>query len=250
MFTRIYKYNHELNSYDVIKFIAIITMIIDHIGLYFIVETLEYWRAIGRFAAPLFFFLTGYVSKYHIRSNILFYGAIITLVSFDAGYPFHLNILIVIASIKWILEHWDPSQESTVTLVIIFLCLYFFSFWLKGLIEYGLFGFAYAFCGRLLAMKTKSALAAIFLVTILFSQFSELIIFNNNIHITIIVSMVAILLFLMMVFFQYKIYSVNTLIKNSCLIFSRYSLEIYFWHLCIFEVIHQLMTFRANEWID
>lgn len=241
MFARIYKYNQELNSYDVIKFIAIIAMIIDHIGYYFIIENADYWRAIGRLAAPLFFFIAGYVFKYQIRINILFYGIIITLVGFDVGYGFHLNILIVIASIKWILERWNPSQEDTLNLVIIFIFLYLGHFWVKDILEYGFLGFAYAFCGRLLAMKTKPILVTVFLAGTLLIHLFEPIFFNDNIYVAITFSIVAILLYLMMTLFRYKVFSVKPLIKNSLLIFSRYSLEIYFWHLYIFEVIFQVV---------
>ncbi|HIE00345.1 MAG TPA: hypothetical protein EYP59_08665 [Thiotrichaceae bacterium] len=241
MFSRIYKYNHELNSYDLIKFIAIIAMIIDHIGFYFIVDNTEYWRGIGRLAAPLFFFIAGYISKYHIRFNILFYGLLITLVRIDIGYPFLINILIVIACIKWLLDRWQPSQENTITLVIIFILLYFITFLARDWIEYGLFGFAYAICGHLVATQTKPILTSLFIAATLFTQFFERILFNDNLLIALIISSVAILLYLIMALFRYQVYTVhNPIIKNSVLIFSRYSLEIYFWHLFIFTLIFLL----------
>jgi hypothetical protein len=241
MFSRIYKYHHELNSLDLLKFIAIFSMIIDHIGFYFIVENTDYWRAIGRLAAPLFFFITGYVSKYHLRINILFYGLLITLVRIDIGYPLLINILIVIACIKWLLDRWQPSQANTLTLVIIFISLYFMSFFARDWIEYGLLGFAYAICGHLVATQTKPILTSVFIAATLFNQFFERILFNDNLHIALIVSTVAILLYLIMALFRYRVYTVhNPILKNSVLIFSRYSLEIYFWHLFIFTLIFLL----------
>jgi len=243
MFSRIYKYHHELNSYDVVKFLAIITMVIDHIGFYFVVENTEYWRTIGRFAAPLFFFISGYVSKYHIKPNILFYGIFITVAGFILGYGFSINILIVIVCIKWVLEHWDPSQENVVTLVIIFALLYFFSFLLIGVIDYGLFGFAYAFCGRLLAMKANQVLVSSFLFGTLYSQLYDLIIFNENLYVATEALIVTIILLFLMALFKYKVFFIKSLFKNGILIFSRYSLEIYFWHLLLFEIVFQLRRF-------
>ncbi|RKZ54432.1 MAG: hypothetical protein DRR16_14605 [Candidatus Parabeggiatoa sp. nov. 3] len=241
MFSRIYKYNHELNSYDLIKFIAIIAMIIDHIGFFFIIENTDYWRAIGRLAAPLFFFIVGYVSKYHIRFNILFYGILITLVHIDLGYPFLLNILIVIVCIKWLLDRWQPSQANTLTLVLIFISLYFLYFWTREWIEYGLLGFAYAICGHLVATQTKPIFTSFCIAATLFTQFFERILFNDNLHIAFIISSVAILLYLIMALFRYQVFTVhNPIIKNTVLIFSRYSLEIYFWHLFIFTLIFLL----------
>ena len=244
MLARIYKYNHELNSYDVIKFIAIIAMIIDHIGFYFIAENSDYFRALGRLAAPLFFFVTGYVSKYHLKPNIFFYGFIITGLSFDFGYGFSINILIVFFAIKWILDHWDPSQAHAFTLVIVFLLLYFLNPFYRNFVDYGLLGFAYAFCGRLLAMKTQPVLTAFLLASTLLIQLVERIFFNNNLYVALLVSVVVILLFLMMSLFQYKVFSAKPLVKNSLLIFSRYSLEIYFWHLLFFGISFQLMNYR------
>lgn len=243
MFARIYKYNHELNSYDLIKFIAIIAMIIDHIGFYFIVENTDYFRALGRLAAPLFFFLSGYVSKYHIRPSIFIYGVVITSASFYLGYGFSINILIVIVGIKWVLDHWDPSKANSFTLVIIFSLLYFFSFFTISFIDYGLFGFAYALCGRLLAMKTNPVLIAFFLAGTLVNQLFERIVYNENIYVALLVSIVVILLFLLMFLFKYKVYSAKPLLKNSILIFSRYSLEIYFWHLLFFEISFKFMKY-------
>jgi hypothetical protein len=241
MFARIYKYNHELNSYDVIKFIAIIAMIIDHIGFYFIVENRDYFRALGRLAAPFFFFVTGYVSKYHLKPSIFIYGILLTGIYFYLGYDFSINILIVFFAIKWVLDHWDPSKANPFTLVIVFFLLYFFYPFTRSFIDYGLLGFAYAFCGRLLAMNTNPILTGFLLASTLLIQLVDRIVFNNNLSVALLVSVVVILLFLIMSLFQYKVFSAKPLIKNSMLIFSRYSLEIYFWHLLFFEMSVQLM---------
>jgi hypothetical protein len=218
-------------------------MIIDHIGAYFIGENTEYWRSIGRFAAPLFFFVSGSVSKYHIKLNIIFYGAFITIGTFMLGYDFSINILLVIVCIKVVLDHWDPSQQSAITLVVVFVLLNFSSFWLMNVIEYGLFGFAYAFCGRMLAMSTHRTLVAYLLAGTIFSQFYKRILFNENLYVAIESLIVAILLFFIIYFFKYKVYNGNYWFKDGILIFSRYSLEIYFWHFLLFEIIYQIIIY-------
>jgi hypothetical protein len=59
IFQRLTKYGTQANSHDWFKAIAIILMVIDHIGVYFFPD--EYWwRFVGRFSFPLFFFLIGY----------------------------------------------------------------------------------------------------------------------------------------------------------------------------------------------
>jgi hypothetical protein len=241
MFTRIYKYNNELNSYDVIKFLAIITMIIDHIG-YYLVENNEYLRASGRLAAPLFFFITGYVSNYQIKLAILVYGVIITAIFFYFHDNLYINILLVFASIKWILARWQPEKARTVTLMSIFGLIYVFSSISRHFIDYGLLGFAYALIGRLKATGFKSWFAAMMMLSTFLVQMLNIIISNDNIYVVAIVYVVAILLFLTVLLFRYQVIKVNSIaLKNSVLVFSRYSLEIYFWHILLLE-----LTMRMN----
>jgi hypothetical protein len=51
--------SRQSNYQDFIKFIAIITMIIDHLGMYFFPEA-TFMRAIGRTSMPVFCFFAGY----------------------------------------------------------------------------------------------------------------------------------------------------------------------------------------------
>lgn len=240
MFTRIYKYNNELNSYDVIKFIAIITMIIDHTG-YFFVEDNDYLRAIGRLAAPLFFFITGYVPNYQIRRSIWVYGFILTGANFWFRHQLYINILIVFAAIKWVLEYWKPENKSILTLVIIFLLIYLVTLFSRDFIEYGFLGFAYAGCGRLKATRSKPVLASILIVVTFLVQMMDKILYHDNIYVILLILTVAAILFFLFSSFRYRVFQIKPLLKNSLLIFSRYSLEIYFWHLLAFGIIAQAM---------
>ncbi|MFK8039825.1 MAG: TraX family protein [Rickettsiaceae bacterium] len=66
----------QSNYQDVLKTIAIISMIIDHIGLYFFPGVL-YLRMIGRIAMPIFCFFAGYNFHQKIKHSILIYGLIL-----------------------------------------------------------------------------------------------------------------------------------------------------------------------------
>ena len=61
------------NYQDILKIIAIICMIIDHIGLYFFPET---WilRAVGRYAFPVFCFFAGFNFRNKLKLKVLIYG--------------------------------------------------------------------------------------------------------------------------------------------------------------------------------
>ncbi|MGB1540324.1 MAG: TraX family protein, partial [Rickettsiales bacterium] len=74
-----YAYGHTANTYDALKAIALLTMVVDHIGRYFFPEV-EAFRAMGRIAFPLFLFLVGY-SGYTKFSPSLFIGACCVLLS-------------------------------------------------------------------------------------------------------------------------------------------------------------------------
>jgi len=85
------------NYQDILKIIAIICMIIDHMGLYFFPET---WilRTVGRYAFPIFCFFAGFNFRNRLRPKVLIYG--IALYLFTAAVIFQqileVNILISI----------------------------------------------------------------------------------------------------------------------------------------------------------
>ena len=85
------------NYQDILKIIAIICMIIDHMGLYFFPET---WilRTVGRYAFPIFCFFAGFNFRNRLRPKVLIYG--IALYLFTAAIIFQqiveANILISI----------------------------------------------------------------------------------------------------------------------------------------------------------
>lgn len=90
---------HKKSNYqDILRLIAIIVMIIDHVGV-FIFPDQVYLRAIGRVAFPLFCFFAGYNFHSKVKFYILFYGIILHLVFYFyifAGSRPPLNILLTI----------------------------------------------------------------------------------------------------------------------------------------------------------
>lgn len=89
----------DLTTYDFLKLLAVVTMIIDHIGLYFFPEQNE-WRAVGRMSMPLWLFLVGYANTRDIPP-ILWAGAFILLGSYlvagNALLPLNILFTIIIA---------------------------------------------------------------------------------------------------------------------------------------------------------
>ena len=98
------------NVYDYLKVIALVTMIVDHIGYYLYPDN-QRRRVYGRFAFPLFLFLVGYNMSYKWRPNLVLLAVLIQCVIWSAylyGYPMAdpmLNILWVIVLVRIAMEY-------------------------------------------------------------------------------------------------------------------------------------------------
>lgn len=91
----------ELTSYDLLKAVAIILMITDHVGHHFYPD--EMWfRVLGRLCVPIWFFLVGYAKTTELSKNLWIGGAIVAVSSIMAGqYLFPLNILFTIILLRY-----------------------------------------------------------------------------------------------------------------------------------------------------
>lgn len=109
------------NIYDYLKVIALISMIIDHIGFFFFPEY-EILRVIGRLAFPLFLFLVGYNWSFRRRNSLRIYAIIIQFFIWSSYYlwyssVYYLNILFVIGLVRFILS---IVKDSTPILLFLF----------------------------------------------------------------------------------------------------------------------------------
>ncbi len=91
----------DLTSYDLLKSLAVILMIIDHIGLFFYPD--EMWfRVIGRLCVPIWFFLIGYAKNSKITKDLWIGGVIVAASAIVAGqYLLPLNILFSIIFLRY-----------------------------------------------------------------------------------------------------------------------------------------------------
>lgn len=98
------------NTYDLLKSVAVLTMVIDHLGLYLFPEML-WLRVIGRSAFPLFLFLVGYSGHTHIDKRLLWSAGVVSgLDVLVTGSLFPLNILWAIALTRGVLGKWGDRQ--------------------------------------------------------------------------------------------------------------------------------------------
>ncbi|MFP4097494.1 MAG: TraX family protein [Alphaproteobacteria bacterium] len=128
----------ELTSYDLLKSLALILMICDHVGYFFYPE--EMWfRTLGRLCLPIWFFLIGYARTSAVPWSFWVGGGIVLAVSMIAGrFLLPLNILFTMAFLRiyrdWVVRHGLASAEALRGMFFILLLLFFPS---EILVEYG-----------------------------------------------------------------------------------------------------------------
>ena len=93
-----------LTTYDIVKTIAILLTVIDHIGFFFYPE--NYWfRVFGRACIPIWFFLVGYATSRNMGKDMWLWGGALLLSNFIfGGQIFPLNILVTIMAARFVLD--------------------------------------------------------------------------------------------------------------------------------------------------
>ncbi|MCF8462305.1 MAG: conjugal transfer protein TraX [Rickettsiaceae bacterium] len=102
--------NIECNVQDVLKLIAIIGMIFDHVAMAFYPKFVEL-RLPGRISIPLFCFFAGYNLSSHIRYLILFWGMMLTAAFYFLFNKIFINLLVGIFLGKILLLHIQKPRS-------------------------------------------------------------------------------------------------------------------------------------------
>lgn len=135
------------NTYDLLKCLAVLSMILDHISVYFFPEAL-WWRVWGRAAFPLFLFLVGFSEKTSNDRAIYIGCAMLIVADIVAMRPIlPLNILFTIIVIRLAMGWVQPklqqprfAREILIASFILYLPTY-------ALFEYGTLGLLFAISG-------------------------------------------------------------------------------------------------------
>lgn len=150
MFKSAKQYGDTLNSYDVLKLLALGAMVIDHVGN-FIFPGCEWLRATGRFAFPAFLFLVGYSGAWKVKPDIVI-GALMIVVC--AAFTHHailpLNILFGIIGTRYAMRAIEKQGELIPQeLARLFLICFILWVGLMMLVDYSTFSLLFALCGWL-----------------------------------------------------------------------------------------------------
>ncbi len=231
--SRLTKYG-SFNTHDLIKVIAIALMFIDHIGLYLLNDNM-WCRLIGRAAAPLFFFLIGYVGKLHVSPSLIVFGIILSVSSSFINSTLQINILLNFILIYYSLRFFPPEKMRTTTRVLSFILFAGANVYISFYLDYGLLGFLIAYSARLLALKDKQS--DYWLLGSLVVYFVWESAYFGFIQAYFVFTFAAITLALYALMLSYRLanlYCPKPLLLPG-LVISRYSLEIYFIHLILLQ---------------
>ncbi len=253
------KLSLPLTSYDLLKSLALILMMIDHVGYYFFPDDLI-WRSIGRACIPIWGFLIGY-SLTRRSDPALWVGtalfAFIAFITGDSLLPLSILMTFILCRIALpLMEHITSSgRAGTLALVIILMML---NIPATLFIQYGLQIFLFALAGRFYRVPSLSSSAGVsarmmMIIAIVcfilfqsaafgFSQIEMLIAFLG----CLITGMAALL---------FKAQTCQHLddmmpkpMKTILKIGGRYTLEIYLIHVMILACISQYMGIGDRLW--
>lgn len=156
------------NYQDILKTLAIITMIIDHIGAYLFPDQLIL-RSIGRYAFPIFCFFAGFNFKGNLNYKILIYGILFYIFEITVIFwqIIEANILISIflgqVYLKLFEKHFTNFWKSY-THIIILACLWPIT---HMFIEYGTLSIALMVLGKLVRQDQQKIYLPAFVVSYL-----------------------------------------------------------------------------------
>ena len=238
-----------VTSYDVWKTLAVLLMIIDHIGAYFLPDE-QGLRILGRLCVPIWFFLVGYAQSRDLSWRLWGGVAILSISNYIGGQPiFPLTILATIIFIRLILDRFmvmsmrSPKDMFMACGVILLLFLPS-----NALLEYGTSGLAFAVIGYLARQKdtlqiSKESASMLLFAAVAFFVVTQAYGFGFA-YIPSLVVFMGSGVYLAMLYFTFgfeKTPASNLLnisgVRQFLQICGRYTLEIYVLHLAIFKIM-------------
>lgn len=138
----------QITSTDWLKLIGIASFLVDHVGLFFI-EDDDWWRLLGRLAAPIFFFLIGFARSRNIPLSWILWGIVLSGIDWwiDGGEEFALNILLNFVFLRLALRLVDRWAETPLRLGVFALIALLLLPVAGEVFEYGAEGWLWALFG-------------------------------------------------------------------------------------------------------
>lgn len=223
--------NLKSNYQDLLKCFAILTMIIDHLGLYVFLDN-NMFRLIGRLAMPVFAFFAGYNFKGKPKLKLLILGiALYVITTLLLKKIITLNILISIFFGQCYLYSYKYKLYNIKDNYLKIFGLLLLSLVTIPLFDYGTLVIAIMALG-FIAHKSAKDLKLAVLISLVLPMLTSMVLFNFSNWQTLILVLFIVLEYLIM-----TIKNFNDKIYLHVNIISRNSLYIYMLHLIILQYI-------------
>jgi hypothetical protein len=261
MLHAIRKYGENLNTHDILKFLAIVLMVIDHVGYYFFRE--DHWfRVVGRMCIPIWFFFIGYSKSQKIDWPII--AGTVLLTGFNALIYAPILPLRILATIiacrllhRYFLNNYLAKKDFDIFDAIL-LCFMIFMFYLPTLplVDYGSIILVFSCFGRMVRTGVNNKAMAMFMVLgiTLFCSI-EAAMFSFSIPQTIVLFIGISLVTFILGRYELKEFTINW--KNPLgfitMLLGRNTLAFYVAHLIVFLIIDQYIhpeRYTAFKWFN
>lgn len=145
---------NSLTSYDLLKTIAILLMVIDHIGIYFYPDE-SWFRVLGRLCVPIWFFLIGYARTRDIPFKVILGVGILMGSNMLAGeFLFPVTILVTLMIGRYYIDTWMfAARRGGEAMAGLFFMLLLLTFPTFLIFEYGTLGLLFTVFGALCRYK-------------------------------------------------------------------------------------------------
>ena len=239
----------KLTSYDLLKSLALLLMILDHVGFFFYPEN-EWFRVVGRASMPIWLFLIGYARSRDLSKPIWIAAGLLALAPFILGGSLlPLNILVTIIICRLVLDFaariifhdWERMCYGGFIIAILMICTFMF-------FEYGTAALLIALSGYLArhryevnlsetVQKSFMAFSGIFYIL------TQLLIFHEMGHaqrqvMAVAIGAVCLLLYKFVPREMPEVESKLPAFVSSALEFGgRYTLEIYVFQMILFKLL-------------
>jgi len=254
------KLSSEITSYDILKTLAVVLMIIDHIGAYFFPDSME-WRVVGRLCVPMWMFLIGYARSRDVSPRLWVGACLLVGADVIVGWPIlSLNIIFTILLVRLILDRvvvlFERSQmmRNAVGLGIVLL------FIPTMVVDYGTSALALAMYGYYVRRYQEGACDLSFMRGVMVFAFIVFVVGQqisfgfSSVQFGLVVGG---LLFvtLMLQYFNAREFSklgqkIGVIGKSAFKLCGRYFLEIFVVHLLIFKFTALLLGHEGMGWFN
>jgi len=145
----------QINTLDVWKVFAVVTMMIDHFGLFGFHSNIM-WRLVGRVSAPTFYFMVGLVHSKRVSLKHLFWVGMLHVVNAIYGLVIPLsNSLVSILLSKVILRFLKVTTIPWMALIPLQACLILSYSIVQPHLEYGTLCILHAIGGDLVRARHR-----------------------------------------------------------------------------------------------